>query len=246
MFIRTFYIRFKKFSQIILNREYINAFIKGAAAGVEHCAILKSINCDCIVDIGANRGQFALAARKQFPHARIISFEPLSEPAAIFRRVFKSDSRTSLYQIAIGSAEKKLPMHVSCSDDSSSLLPISDLQKGLFPGTEEQEIRSIDVKPLGAVLRAQDILTPALMKIDVQGFELEVLKGCLSLLSAFKYIYVECSFMELYTGQALAYEVINFLKKARFNLSGVYNLSYNRQGAAVQGDFLFEKRGSPN
>ena len=93
---------------------------------------LNSIYFQTVVDVGANRGQFALVARRQFPKARIISFEPLVEPAAVFRRVFKSDPLTSLHQIAIGPEEKKLPMHVSRADDSSSLLSISDLQSSLF------------------------------------------------------------------------------------------------------------------
>jgi len=235
--------KISKLIKILQTYYYIKALVRfGVAAGVEHTKIfnhLKSNDFQTIVDVGANRGQFVLVARRQFPQARIISFEPLEEAAAVFRRVFKSDPLTSLHQIAIGPEEKQLPMHVSHADDSSSLMPISDLQSRIFPGTEEKEIRNIEVKPLNAILSAKDIITPALLKIDVQGFERDVLKGCLSLLSSFKYIYIECSFMELYIGQALAHEIIAFMEKEGFFLSGVYDLSYDRQGIAVQGDFLF-------
>lgn len=235
--------KISKLIKILQTYYYIKALVRfGVAAGVEHTKIfnhLKSNDFQTIVDVGANRGQFVLVARRQFPQARIICFEPLEEPAAVFRRVFKSDPLTSLHQIAIGPEEKQLPMHVSHADDSSSLMPISDLQSRIFPGTEEKEIRNIEVKPLNAILSAKDIITPALLKIDVQGFERDVLKGCLSLLSSFKYIYIECSFMELYIGQALAHEIIAFMEKEGFFLSGVYDLSYDRQGIAVQGDFLF-------
>jgi FkbM family methyltransferase len=233
--------RLRKLSQIIADPFLFSALLKGTVAGVEHRSLLQNLQLDYIVDVGANRGQFALVARKQFPQARIISFEPLAEPAAVFRRVFKSDTLTSLHQIAIGPEEKFLPMHVSRADDSSSLLPISAFQSSLFPGTEEKEIRNIGVKPLNVILSTKGIKSPALLKIDVQGYELEVLKGCLSLLSSFEYIYLECSFMELYSGQALAHEIIAFLEKEGFYLSGVYRLSYDRQGASVQGDFLFKR-----
>ena len=83
---------------------------------------------------------------------------------------------------------------------------------------------------------------PALLKIDVQGYELAVLAGCDSLLAAFAFVYVECSFVELYDGQALATDVVDFLSARGFALAGVYNLTYNRVGAAVQGDFLFSRR----
>ncbi len=132
-------------------------------------------------------------------------------------------------------------MHISASDDSSSLLPISELQNTLFPGTAETEIRRVVVMPLDAIISIQDLEAPALLKIDVQGFEKEVLLGCKSLLACFAYVYAECSFLELYEGQALADEVIHLLHNCSFTLSGVYNVTYDRNGIAVQGDFLFER-----
>ena len=78
----------------------------------------------------------------------------------------------------------------------------------------------------------------------MQGFELEALQGCEDLLDRFAQVYVECSFLELYTGQALADEVIAWLRERGFRLAGVYNMSYDRNGSAVQGDFLFSRRGA--
>jgi len=73
----------------------------------------------------------------------------------------------------------------------------------------------------------------------VQGFELEALRGCADLLECFAYVYAECSFVELYTGQALAHEVIDWLARHCFILTGLYNISYDKNGKAIQGDFLF-------
>jgi hypothetical protein len=52
--------------------------------------------------------------------------------------------------------------------------------------------------------------------------------------------------MELYKGQALAHEVISFLEDFGFTLSGIYNLSYDKNGLAIQGDFLFERTNHKN
>ena len=191
----------------------------------------------CLI-LARNRGQFALVARRCFPNAKIISFEPLKEPAAIFRNVFKSDPVVVLHELAIGPSYERMAIHVSRQYDSSSLLPITSLQSDLFPGTGEKEVRAIQVKPLDAVLDPKDIKRPALLKLDVQGFERKALDGCRSLLPVFSYVYVECSFVELYAGQSLAHEVISFLNGFGFVLAGVYNLSYDKQGIAIQGDFL--------
>lgn len=239
----------KKLHKLILitqNIVYSKALLQHqVAASVEHTRILSDLqkyDFLSIVDIGANRGQFALVARSYFPRAEIYSFEPLKEPAEIFRKMFISDPMVILHEIAIGTNEENTTIHVSRADDSSSLLPISPLQSTLFPGTEEKETRNVQVKNLNAVLSVQDIKQPALLKVDVQGFEKEVLEGCSSLLSSFSHIYVECSFVELYIGQSLAYEVIAFLSKAGFVLVGIYNLEYDKKGHAIQGDFLFEKK----
>jgi len=68
------------------------------------------------------------------------------------------------------------------------------------------------------VFEEQLIRDPALLKLDVQGFELSALQGCGRLLERFRYVYVEASFIELYVGQALATEVIGFLFSRGFNL----------------------------
>jgi len=75
----------------------------------------------------------------------------------------------------------------------------------------------------------------------VQGFELEALRGYEDSLKCFVLVYSECSFVELYSGQALVHEVIAWLRERDFRLSGAYNMSYDGQGRAAQADFLFEK-----
>ncbi len=217
-----------------------SAFLRhNVAAGVEHRVVLSPLSCKHVVDIGANRGQFALIARKYFPAAKIDSFEPLQEPADRFQALFSNDCSTQLHRLAIGLNEGEVAIHVSSRDDSSSLLPITDTQSMLFPGTAECETRMIHVAPLKDIIPVDEIQEPALLKVDVQGFEMEVLRGCAELLERFQYIYVECSFVELYAGQAFADEVIAFLRERNFILEGVYNPCYDKNGRAVQADFFF-------
>jgi FkbM family methyltransferase len=225
---------------IFVPRFFLALFTKQVAAAVEHIPVLKGLDCKFVVDIGANAGQFALAARRCFPDAEIHSIEPLEEPSKKFNTLFHSDQNTFLHQFALGPQEQRMDFHVSKQDHSSSLLPIAQAQVDLFPSTGEKEIRQIEVKPLHHIL-TQPIKPPALLKLDVQGFELEALKGCLKILGQFQYIYVECSFVELYEGQALADEVIAFLDHYGFRLDGVYNLYLSPAGKAVQADMLFSK-----
>lgn len=231
--------RFSKLLRILAVRSHRTALRKGAAAGVEHARVLQQISCRSVVDIGANRGQFALVARACFPDALIVSFEPLPGPADIFARVVAGDGRTRLVRSAVGPVSGTATIHVSRRDDSSSLLPITKAQDDLFPGTAEARTDTIAVSRLADHLAAGALPAPALLKLDVQGFELPALADCEERLGEFEWICAECSFSELYEGQALADEVVAWLRERNFRLAGVYNMSYDGRGRAIQADFLF-------
>ena len=211
------------------------------AAAAEHHAAIHSLACRMVVDIGANRGQFALAARRCFPKAKIVSFEPLPGPTARFRAVFSTDPQVVLHESAIGPERKQATIHISARDDSSSLLPFAPSQTAIFPGTATAGTATVRVAPLDEFMSAEQIEAPALLKLDVQGYELEALRGCESLLHRFAHVYCECSFVELYEGQALADEVIAWLRERGFALRGAYNMHYDRSGRAIQADFLFSR-----
>jgi FkbM family methyltransferase len=210
------------------------------AAAVEHWRVLRPLEVKTVVDVGANKGQFALVASGVFPDATIYSFEPLKEPAARFREIFGENVR--LFETAVGPSDREATIYVSRRIDSSSLLPITK-QSDVFPGTGLKEERVIPVAPLSKYLSLEHIKPPAMLKIDVQGYELEVLKGCDPLLVLFQFIYVECSFVELYGGQALIGDVVLYLVQRKFKLSGVYNQVEDSEGKAVQADFLFTNIG---
>ncbi|EQD29059.1 methyltransferase, FkbM family, partial [mine drainage metagenome] len=72
---------------------------------------------------------------------------------------------------------------------------------------------AIEVRRLEGVIKPEQITTPALLRLDVRGYELQALRGCEALLDRFRYVYCECSFVALYEGQALADEVIAWLRE---------------------------------
>jgi hypothetical protein len=111
-------------------------------------------------------------------------------------------------------------------------------QKAIF-GMEESGQLQVPIKRLDACV-SKPLPRPILLKIDVQGFELEVLKGATDLLPQIDSIYVEASFVELYEGQALHEEIAQFLTAAGFRLEGRYNTHFH-QGQPVQADLLFRR-----
>jgi len=231
-----------KLLRLLLSKILLSGLRYGVAATTEHLCLLKSLSqVNTIIDIGANKGQFSLVGRYVFPNANIYSFEPLKKPAKKFNKLFESDKKAAFFHSAIGPIEEKVKMHVSNREDSSSILSIGNKQSSIFPGTEESHTDEIKVAPLNYFLSKKDLIKPVFVKIDVQGYELEVLKGSEDLLEFIDHIYVECSFVELYEGQALADEVIAYLVNYSFRLKGVYNTFYDKNGIAIQADFLFAR-----
>lgn len=238
--LKKIFARLKKLKKALFIKKLRIAFFKYFVFGsVEHEYILGVTNPLLIVDIGANKGQFALAARV-FSGANVISFEPLSKPAAKFRKIFENDSKVILHNVAIGPVREVVVMNIAARADSSSILSITDLQSKIYPGTSKVGEVCVNVGPLDDYVTADMDLSHALLKIDVQGYEFEVLKGCESLLERFKFIYCECSFVELYSGQRLANEIIGFLQSRGFKLTGIFNAFNDPSERLIQADFLFE------
>jgi FkbM family methyltransferase len=214
------------------------ALRQGVAPSIEHRDVLSGIDCDLIVDAGANRGQFSLISRMVKPGVPVIAFEPIPTEAEVYRRVTSSLESIQLHQTALGEEAGETEIHLSRSADCSSLLPVGEAQTKLFPSTDEIGSLTIPVKRLDDFKSEWEGNSRILLKIDVQGFELSVLKGAVETLKNCMYVYVECSEIELYVGQALYRDVADFLEQRGFNLQSRYNETV-LNGKLIQSDCLF-------
>lgn len=210
------------------------------APSSEHLALLRVLRPRTIIDVGANKGQFALAARLAGCAGEIYSFEPLPEPAATFRTIFAGDAQAHLVERAVSDAAGTAVLHESARADSSSLLAIGDRQVELFPGTAEVGSRAVNVGVLADELADLDLQAPTLLKIDVQGNELAVLRGAGTVLTRVEHVYVEVSFERLYSGQPLADQIVRYLFDRGYLLAEIGDVSFVR-GRCIQADLLFSR-----
>lgn len=228
---------------VLREPEYRRALRHGVAASVEHEAIPLRRDFGTVIDVGANRGQFAVFAARRFPQARLICFEPLPRARAKLQRALGTLDRVRLSEVAVGAANEDREFHVAAADDSSSLLPIGERQREAFPGTRERTTIVVQVRRLDDVLTTADFVGPVLLKIDVQGGELGVLQGAEQILQSIDAVLVEASFVELYTGQPLVDEVWGNLRSSGFSCRGVWSIGYGVAGECLQADFLFVRSG---
>lgn len=243
-------VRLKKFLYLIFSFNlsvYKNFILYGLVPSYEHKSFISSIEKpDLIIDIGLNKGQFTSFMNLYFKDSKIIGFEPLSEDFAIAEKALKSHNNINIYQYAIGDKKENKLINISKSSDSSSFLPQTPLQSEIFGGTEpsliqeETKIRTIDSFDIDFKSSKK-----ALLKIDVQGYELKVLRGMKNKLKEIGDIYVECSFIELYKDQCLYDDIKSYLSEHNFFEFKRYNEHYYNN-KIVQADIHFKKSFLPN
>ncbi len=223
--------------------KYRNALIRHRVAAAVELANVPLPAAATVLDVGGNRGQFALVALERFPSASVHSFEPLPRAFSRLEAIAAAEPRLRVHRFAVGTASATATFHVSGRADSSSLLPITERQIAFAPGSSERGRIEVEVRRLDE-MAGTALLRPLVVKIDVQGGELEVLKGATRTLESTDVLLIECSFVELYDGQALAHEVIAYLADRGFHLAGAHDPEYGPDGRCIQADLLFERSAS--
>ncbi len=238
---RTAWARARKLAAILRVPIYRRALRHGSAAAVEHEAVPFRHSFRTVLDVGASRGQFALVATRRFPSVALYCFEPLAEARHTLQRALAGHGDLTVIDQAVAAEAGEAEFLISRADDSSSLLPMTQAQTGSFPGTEALRRVVVWTAPLDQLIAPARLMRPVLLKIDVQGSELDVLRGAAAVLEAVDSVLVECSFVEFYRGQALAGEVVAFLHGRGFRLGAVCSPTSDRDGRVMQADFLFER-----
>lgn len=239
--VKASYHRAVKVWRLLAHPEYRRALRFLVAASVEHDRTPLAHDYLTVLDVGANRGQFALVAARRFPQASLVCFEPQDGARRTLGRVLATHPRHRVVPTAVAASAGSSLFHVTKADDSSSLLPSTAYQVDLFPGTQVVGTLRVPTERLDVLVSPASLTAPVLLKIDVQGTEMEVLRGAEGLLAAIDTVLVECSFVQLYEGQAVADEVIRMLHAHGFGLTSVVAPTTDATGQLVQADFIFER-----
>lgn len=187
--------------------------------------IAPGLNIQTIIDIGANEGYFSVDMRQRFPNATIFAFEPLHDCFETLNKKMSGDSKFFSWNAALGEETGETVIHRSSSHPSSSLLPMAGLHKMLYPKSAYHTKETIQVKRLDDI--PLELTGAVLVKIDVQGFEAQVIRGAAETLKKCSVVVVENSFVTLYEGQALFGEIHDLLQGLGFSYRGRSETHYD-------------------
>ncbi len=230
--------RLAKYMNAVCKPAFWPAIMKGVMPTVEHIEAIERLAPKSLIDVGANKGQFSLMARYLFPDIEIHAFEPLESERKLFQSVVAEPVR--LYATALGETAGEAVFFVASRTDSSSLFEPGAAQEAAY-GVAVASSITVPVARLSDIIDVSSLPQPILLKIDVQGGELNALKGAEGILSLIDFIYCEVSFVQLYENQPLADEIVNYLAGQNFILCGVFNQSVTRRFGPTQADFLWRR-----
>jgi len=195
-----------------------------------------------VIDVGANVGQFASGVLADVNGMRVISFEPEERAQAeALRRSRRYPNWIVGGRVAVAAEEGRLTLHVAGNSQSSSLLEMAELHEIAAPESKYLAVESVRCRTLDSLLAGEaDRGYRYYLKIDTQGYEMNVLRGAQRTLERVVAIQSEVSFDELYVGQPLAAEVVDFVTARGFSVFAYANgLRDPRDQRLLQADIYF-------
>lgn len=215
-------------------------------------AVFKRHDIQCVCDVGANRGQFAAFLRQQVGYRnRIISFEPIAANAEHMRTKAKASKEVNwtIIECALGRIEGQAELNVMVSDVFSSFLApaeISDSALAKMNSVVRRE--SVSVRTLDALMLELGIdvaVTPTALKIDTQGFDLEVVAGAQSTLKHIRCVQSEVSVTPLYIGMPDMMQSLNAFGALGYKPAGLFAVTRDDALAAVEFDAVLVRPLAP-
>jgi FkbM family methyltransferase len=193
-----------------------------AAEDLQRARLFASEGIDLLLDVGANEGQYAVRMRRAGFSGRIASFEPLSRAFEALERRAARDPRWDARCLALSDTDGHAEIHVAGNSTSSSLLDMGERHlrsapESAYVGTEQVETARLDTLWDELVDGSRRVF----LKLDVQGFEMHVLRGATRALGELRGVQAELALAHLYEGDSPWRDVVDHLAALGFELAGV-------------------------
>ena len=187
-----------------------------------------------VIDVGASDGRWTTECLRIFPRAKYALFDPLPENLPALSNLAAREPSVRFWSGAIGGGSARLPLNLH--GHQTSFYSSTDFAGGPL----EVEVRTLD-----SFIESMNLQAPMLLKADVQGYELEVLRGATRCLQMTELLLLEVSFRQIYSGSPLAHQVIAECGRLGYRIYDICTYSQRpRDGALAQADVIFVKRDS--
>lgn len=192
-----------------------------------------------IIDVGANSGQFTGVISHFYSTAKIFAFEPIPNLYSKVEKKFKNNKNISVHNLALGNEIGFIKFNQNEYGHVSSILDINK-DNIHYPNEKLKQI-DVEISTLDFFFKNKSILRPSLLKLDVQGYELEALKGGVTILKHIDYIIIEANLEQLYQDQPSFTELNKYLNDVGFELNGMLDFNLGSNKSYIEIDLLYKK-----
>jgi FkbM family methyltransferase len=199
---------------------------------------------DAVLDVGANRGQFRDFLRRMVGYrGLILSFEPIRACHEVLRPRVARDPRWFLYEFALGRRDQTRTLHVAEDSRCSSFLDATRQTHGVpLEKDHDEEVSIRSLEPMFPEIQKTHGFKRAYLKLDTQGYDLEVIHGAGRALQEFVALQIELSFLPVYEDMPDYATVLAELTSRGFDVSGFYPAARDEDGRAIEMDCMLIRR----
>lgn len=195
-------------------------------------------------DVGAACGEFTECVLAFQPWAIVHAFEPIGGLFQVLQQKFKDYPGIYCKNYAFGGENGQRSINVSNYPQASSFLESGSVLNDRVYGIDFSSVKKemVRVKTAAGYARARSVDKIKLLKLDVQGYEIEVLRGAEPILDRVEFIYAEAQFQELYKKGPMFDEVYGFLNTRGFELVRMTSFRADDDGKLMECDMIFRSR----
>ncbi|MDC1037975.1 FkbM family methyltransferase [Candidatus Marinimicrobia bacterium] len=234
LFRRDFFLKLREKIDWIIRKNTRNAL-------KDQRRLLNNLESGIILDVGAHIGETTESYRKYFPKHKIVCFEPFLESHDYLKMRFINDSNINIIDTALGIKAETKPLYVSNFTNLNSLQRPNERAWGFA----DKKSIDVEITTLDQFCYDNDIEYIDILKLDVQGSELDVLMGSKTLLEKgnISLIYAEWQVVPLYKEHHEYYKIAEFLAGYEYQFYNLYNINESRSGQIRWADAIYTSKG---